>query len=136
MTASISLPQARIPLGWATVQGVRVPVEIDMEWMLVLTGMLERTGGISGDTNFNEYINQFFDAPLASAESQENTRAIEELRGEIESTRGDLKRLRDEFEQWQNEPRTTDTRTPDPQEEPRIPADFRNRLELLEDRLA
>jgi hypothetical protein len=29
MAATASLPQARIPLGWAMVNGQRVPVEID-----------------------------------------------------------------------------------------------------------
>ena len=91
MTATVALPQSRIPLGWATVQGVRVPVEIGMEWMLVLSRLLERTGGTSGDTNFGEYINQFFDAPLTSPESQENARAIEEMRGRSESLRDDLR---------------------------------------------
>lgn len=44
----LGLPQARIPLGWAVVQGQRVPVEIDMEWMRVMVELVNRTGGVLG----------------------------------------------------------------------------------------
>ena len=122
MSSALTLPQARIPIGYATIQGQQVPILVNMDWMLAFAGLLSRSGGTSGATNFDQYINQFFDAPLASAESQQATRAIDELRNEIESTRCDLNRLRSDFEQWQNETR--------------IPTDLRNRLETLEDRLA
>lgn len=52
----LTLPQARIPLGWATVQGQRVPVEIDMEWMLYLTTLTERAGGTVAPTNLYQSI--------------------------------------------------------------------------------
>ena len=48
MTSPLALPQARIPLGWAVVNGDRTPVLIDIEWMRALLGLLNRTGGVSG----------------------------------------------------------------------------------------
>ena len=122
MTTALTLPQARIPIGTATIQGLQVPIFVTIDWMLAFAGLLSRSGGTSGDTSFEQYINQFYDAPLASTESQQATRAIEEMRNELESTRSDLNRLRGEFEQLQNEPR--------------MAADLRNRLDTLEDRLA
>ena len=122
MTTALTLPQARIPIGTATIQGQQVPIFVTIDWMLAFAGLLSRSGGTSGDTSFEQYINQFYDAPLASTESQQATRAIEEMRNELESTRSDLNRLRGEFEQLQNEPR--------------MAADLRNRLDTLEDRLA
>lgn len=46
--STLSLPQARIPVGWAMVAGQRVPVEIDIEWMRALTVINDRVGGASG----------------------------------------------------------------------------------------
>lgn len=94
MAASISLPQARIPIGWAMVDGARIPVEIDMEWMLTLTRLFERSGGTSGGTSFNEYITQFFDAPGADPALQEAVRAVDDLRHELASSRSDVQTLR------------------------------------------
>ena len=45
---TLSLPQARIPIGWAMVAGNRVAVEIDMEWMRAFTVIKDRVGGVSG----------------------------------------------------------------------------------------
>lgn len=91
--STLTLPQARIPLGWATVQGVRTPVEIDMEWMLAFIGLVNRTGGTSGDENFDQYINQF-DSPIIDNATHENKQAISELRNEIASSKQELKQLR------------------------------------------
>lgn len=44
----LTQPQARIPIGWATVAGQRVAVEIDPEWMRYLSTLTERSGGITG----------------------------------------------------------------------------------------
>ena len=46
--ALLTQPQARIPIGWATVAGQRVPVEVDPEWMRYLSTLNERAGGVSG----------------------------------------------------------------------------------------
>lgn len=98
MTLPVSIPQARIPIGYAMVQGVRVPVEVDVEWMLTFTRLLERAGGVSGDTNFNQFINQFFDAPLVDTGLQDAVRAIDELRNELSSARNDVSQLRGRIE--------------------------------------
>ena len=80
MSLPITLPQARVALGWVLVQGQRIPVEIDMEWMLAFVRLVERTGGTSGDSSFIEYINQFFDAPPVDPGVRDAVRAIDELR--------------------------------------------------------
>lgn len=54
---TLTLPQARIPLGHVMVQGQRLPVEIDMEWMRALLTLVNRTGGVLGveDFGFNAF---------------------------------------------------------------------------------
>lgn len=125
MTVPVSIPQARIPIGYAMVQGVRVPVEVDMEWMLTFTRLLERTGGVSGDTNFNNFINQFFDPPLIDTGLQDALRTIDELRNELASTRNDMAQLRGLVDDLTNAVAAV------PSTEP-----FRSRIETLEGRLA
>jgi hypothetical protein len=51
----VTLPQARIPLGWATIEQPdgtkrRIPIEIDIEWMRALLGIVTRIGGVSSET--------------------------------------------------------------------------------------
>ncbi len=46
--STVTLPQARSPLGWTVVNGVRTAVEIDVEWMRALIDLVGRTGGTSG----------------------------------------------------------------------------------------
>lgn len=121
--ATIALPQARIPLGWATVQGVKVPVEIDMEWMLALQGLLTRTGGTSGSTSFETYLPIFFDPPHTDNAGAEAVRAVDELRNELASTRAELQSLRGQIEE----------NTAELQNRP--VSDLRNRVEQIEDRL-
>lgn len=116
MTITITLPQARIALGWAVVKGERIPVQIDMEWMLALAALVERTGGVMGDTNFFEYLNQLFETPpldlgardalravdelrneqprMLDPRVREQAAAIDELRNELNSARGDMQALR------------------------------------------
>jgi hypothetical protein len=119
----LSLPQARIPVGWATVGGQRIPVEIDMEWMRTLSGLLERSGGVSGSTSFSQYINQFFDAPPADPALQEAVRAVDELRHALESARTDSQALRSLIEDQAQA-----------LAELRTVAELRSRIEQLEDR--
>jgi hypothetical protein len=125
MSLPLTLPQARIPLGWAMVQGQRVAVEIDMEWMLVFLRLMERTGGTTGDTNFIQYINQLFEAPLIDPGLQDAVRAIDELRNELSSARNETQTLRAMIEELSSsiaESHSTDL--------------LRNRIESIEDRLA
>ena len=90
----VSLPQARIPIGYAMMDGARIPVEVDMEWMLMFTRLFERSGGTSGSTSFNEYITQFFDAQGTDPALQDAVRAVDELRQELASSRAELQSLR------------------------------------------
>lgn len=74
---ALTLPQARIPLGWASVDGKRVPVSIDIEWMRSLTGFLDRVGGTYAPTN-NELDNGLqFD--VRESEAAEITKRLNDL---------------------------------------------------------
>ena len=123
MSKVVSFPQARIPLGWAMVDGSRVAVEIDQEWLRALTDLLTRTGGVSGDTSFDQYIPMFFDTPHTDATAREAMTMIDELRNELASAKSEQQQLRSMLEdlasQLQSNPNT----------------DFRNRIEQIEDRL-
>ncbi|CAB4127560.1 GTD-binding domain containing protein [uncultured Caudovirales phage] len=123
MSKVVSFPQARIPLGWAMVDGSRVAVEIDQEWLRALTDLLTRTGGVSGDTSFDQYIPMFFDTPHTDATAREAMTMIDELRNELSSARSEQQQLRSMLEelatQMQSNPIT----------------DFRNRIEEIEGRL-
>ena len=123
MSKVVSFPQARIPLGWAMVDGSRVAVEIDQEWLRALTDLLTRTGGVSGDTSFDQYIPMFFDTPHTDATAREAMTMIDELRNELASARSEQQQLRSMLEelatQMQSNPIT----------------DFRNRIEEIEGRL-
>lgn len=46
--ALLTQPQARTPIGWATVAGQRIAVEVEPEWMRYLFTLDERAGGVSG----------------------------------------------------------------------------------------
>ena len=121
--STITLPQARIPLGYAMVQGVRVPVEIDMEWMRVMMDLVTRTGGTSGDTNFSEYLPQFFDTPHTDATAAEAIRAVDELRNELASAKTEQQVLRSMLDQISALLETQPA------------SDLRNRIEQIEGRL-
>jgi len=92
--SSVSFPQARIPIGYAMVNGQRVPVEVDQEWMRSFSALLDRSGGVSGSTAFAEYLPIFFDVQPTDPALQEALRAVDELRNELASTRADLQALR------------------------------------------
>lgn len=105
------------------VDGSRVAVEIDQEWLRALTDLLTRTGGVSGDTSFDQYIPMFFDTPHTDATAREAMTMIDELRNELSSARSEQQQLRSMLEelatQMQSNPIT----------------DFRNRIEEIEGRL-
>ena len=54
--SSLLLPQGRIPIGFATVGGQRVPVEVDQQWMRYFTTLTERAGGVVAPSNIVNYI--------------------------------------------------------------------------------
>ncbi len=77
MTNALTLPQARIPLGWVNLPGQRLPVSIDIEWMRALIGMYQRIGGVSAPTN-NELDNGLqFD--VRESEAAEITKRLNDL---------------------------------------------------------
>lgn len=123
MSKVVTFPQARIPLGWAMVQGQRVPVEIDQEWLRSFVSLLDRTGGVSGDTSFDQYIPMFFETPHTDATAHEAMGMIDELRNELASAKTEQQALRtmldDLATQLQSNPVT----------------DYRNRIEQIEERL-
>lgn len=94
MTQALTLPQARIPIGFATIQGQQVPILVNIDWMLAFTGLLNRSGGTSGDTGFEQYINQFYDQPASDPALHDAVRAIDDLRHELASSRAELQSLR------------------------------------------
>ena len=123
MSKVVSFPQARIPLGWAMVNGSRVAVEIDQEWLRALTDLLTRTGGVSGDTSFEQYIPMFFDTPHTDATAREAMTMIDELRNELASARSEQQQLRSMLEELATQMQSNPT------------TDFRNRIEEIEGRL-
>lgn len=62
--ALLTQPQARIPIGWATIAGQRVPVEIDPEWVRYLYTLNDRAGGVSGVSTTELTEEAFDDAGL------------------------------------------------------------------------
>jgi len=54
--SSLLLPQGRIPIGFAMINGQRVPVDVDQEWMRYFTTLTERAGGVVAPTNIVQYI--------------------------------------------------------------------------------
>ena len=60
----LTQPQARIPIGWATVAGQRIAVEVDPEWMRYLFALDERAGGVSGVGTTELSIEAFEDAGI------------------------------------------------------------------------
>lgn len=94
---SATLPQARIALGSATVQGQRVPVYIDVEWMRALEVLLQVINAAGGADALTELIGTLAQAPAGNPQTQEALRGIDELRIEM-PTRGDLQSLRSRVE--------------------------------------
>jgi hypothetical protein len=105
------------------VDGSRVAVEIDQEWLRALTDLLIRTGGVSGDTSFDQYIPMFFDTPHTDATAREAITMIDELRNELASAKSEQQQLRSMLEDLASQLQSNPT------------TDFRNRIEQIEDRL-
>lgn len=52
----LTLPQGRIPIGSAMIQGQRIPVEVDIEWMRYFITLTERAGGVVAPSNLYQTI--------------------------------------------------------------------------------
>lgn len=76
--ANVTPPKGNIPIGYAMVAGVRVPVEIDGEWLRYLAqSVFTRIGGVVGTSTTELVESAFEDA------------GIEELRADFFSYRQD-----------------------------------------------
>lgn len=118
-----TLPQARIPLGWAIVAGQRTPIEIDIEWMRAFTELLRATG-TGSDSSVADLLPLFFATAPTDPLAQEAIRAVDELRNELASARSDVQNLRGDVEALSAQLAS-----------PRPDIQLRNRVELIEDRL-
>lgn len=128
MSTAVTLPQARNPLGYALMTQPdgstrRVPVEIDMEWMRAFIGLVNRTGGTSGGSGFEDFLASYFDMPPHDQAGQLAIRGVDELRNELASARSDAQRLQS----------MVDALSAD-LAQLRPVQDLRNRVETLEDR--
>jgi hypothetical protein len=81
MSAPLTRPQGRIPIGYAVVNGARVPVTIDLEWDRYFTVMDERAGGVSGQGTDDLSLAQFDDA------------GIEELKARLSQVQDELRMI-------------------------------------------
>lgn len=92
MTTSLTLTatSARIPIGWATINGQRVPVTVDQEWARAFEDLQLRVGGTVAMSNV-ELAEMAMNPPRAiDPQAAEALRAIDELRNELASTRAHL----------------------------------------------
>lgn len=129
MSTVVTLPQARIPLGWVTLAGAdgvarRMPVEIDIEWMRSFLALVDRTGGTTGEAGFEDLLAMYFDIPPHDQLAQEAVKAVDELRNELASARSDMHRMLTIIEDQAAELASL-----------RGVYDLRNRVETIEDRL-
>jgi hypothetical protein len=91
VTNVVALPQARIPIGHCTVNGQRVEVEIDIEWMRSFTALVARTGGTTTEITLTEATELIFtlQAEIDNARSRNDglLQKIAELEARIEDIR-------------------------------------------------
>lgn len=66
----LTKPQGSITLGWAQVQGQRVPVTIDIEWDRFLSVLTARAGGITGVSTTELVESSFEDAGINEMQAQ------------------------------------------------------------------
>jgi hypothetical protein len=66
----LTRPQGRIPIGYATVQGQRVPVIIDLEWERYFSILTERAGGITGVSTTELVESAYEDAGINEINAQ------------------------------------------------------------------
>jgi len=69
--STLTLPQSRIPIGWVTVQGQRMPVEVDIEWSRYFFTLTDRAGGVTAPTNLYTTISESPKVVLDGAEDGE-----------------------------------------------------------------
>ena len=60
--ANVTAPRNGIPIGWATVAGQRVAVEIHPEYLRYFEALMTRVGGVTGAGTDDLALSQFEDA--------------------------------------------------------------------------
>lgn len=102
---------------------------ISRDWFMFLSYLLQQLGGpqvtVSTSVTANDIQQQFEEYPLTNPDAVEALRGVDELRNAIDSTRSELQSLRSALDDH--------TAT---LEAIRTVSDYRNRIELIEDRLA
>lgn len=67
---TLTKPQGRIPIGFAFVGGVQVPITIDREWDTFLSNLAIRAGGITGVSTTELVESSFEDAGINEMQAQ------------------------------------------------------------------
>ncbi len=72
----LNLPQARIPIGSVMIQGQRVPVDVDVEWMRYFITLTERAGGVVAPTNLYQTISGVSNPPVFFQDGEQGDQGI------------------------------------------------------------
>lgn len=131
MSAPLTLPQARIPLGWVMLPDPsapggkkRMPVEIDIEWMRAFLNVSNATDTNAGGA-LDEVLPLLLQDPGADLVAREALQAAEDLRNELDGTRNELRTVRAALEEMQAQLAGM-----------REPQNLMDRITQIEDRLA
>lgn len=103
MSRTITPPTARIPIGLAMVNGREVEVRQHPEFVRFFFDLFARVGRADAlsNTELAQISQALIDAtpqPISSIDAQEALRAVDELRNELASIRGENDRLRREVD--------------------------------------
>lgn len=97
----LTLPQGRIPIGVATINGQRVTVDVDPEWMRFFTILTARAGGITGVSTTELVESSFEDAGINEMQAQmyaneqgQNQRSTAELQARIDALEAEIQSIK------------------------------------------
>lgn len=74
----LTLPQGRIPIGWSTIDGKKIPVVLDLEWARYFAILDSRAGSVMGPST------------TELAEAAPDDAGIEEIKADVYSLRNSL----------------------------------------------
>jgi len=114
MTTTLTVPKSNIPIGTVVIGGATFEVPQHPEFVRFFSDLARRTGGVTAPTN-TELSSGVADvassvatldnedaAPRSNPEAREALRAVDELRNELASLRGDNDGLRRRIEQLED----------------------------------
>lgn len=145
--SSVTLPLARVPLGTVVIDGKRINVDIEPEWMRALFMLVSRTGGVTPVTGIEDLALEN-ECVIDSEADRETARRAQELAIEIEhlrSVNNSLSARIDAIEQVIESQRMNDAGrnlqyrveiVEQSLESIRIPNDLTHRVQTIEDRLS